>query len=362
MEVRFGAYDHGIHVVNARTGKPVKEPFRTGDIVKGTVTSDPDGFPLLYAGSRDDAFRILALDRGQSITELWSLHANSAPNPVWNNDWDGSALVIEDHLLLGGENSWFYVVKLNRAYDGEGKVTVAPEIRVMVPGYDDELFSVLGDQQVSIENSVAFRNGVAYFANGGGLVQGWDVSKVLAGGERHERVFRFWAGDDIDASIVIDERGFLYVGSEFERGNARSSEVGQLMKLDPRKPKDPLIWSLAIEGGGVWATPALHGRSLYVPTNTGRILAVNRRTGEIRWEIQLPGPTWSSPAVVDDVMIVGDCAGVLHAYDVRQARRPPEELWAVELEGCIESTPAVWKGMVYVGTRGGAVYGIGDAN
>jgi len=67
--------------------------------------------------------------------------------------------------------------------------------------------------------------------------------------------------------------------------------------------------------------------------------------------------------MVDGVLIVGDCSGLLHAYDLGDdplRRRPPKELWRVQLEGCIESTPAVWKGMVFVGSRGGAVYGIGD--
>jgi outer membrane protein assembly factor BamB len=365
VEVRFGAYDYGVHILNGRTGRPVKDVFTTGDIIKGTVTSDPDGYPLLYTGSRDDRFRVLALDRGRRMRELWSLHASSAPRPLWNTDWDGSALVIDDHLLQGGENSWFYVVKLNRGYDAEGKVTVDPEIRMLVPGFDDRLLADLGDQQVSIESSVAFHDGVAYFANSGGLVQGWDVSDILAGGEAYERVFRFWTGDDTDATIVIDDEGYLYVASELERFNARSREVGQLMKLDPRRPDDPLVWSLDVPGeggdGGMWATPALHKRMLYVPTHTGRILGVNRMNGRIRWEFRLPPPTWSSPAVVDDVMIVGDCAGGLHGYDVSNAwREEPPRLWTVELEGCIESTPAVWKGMVYVGARGGAVYGIGD--
>lgn len=365
IEVRFGAFDYAVHVVDGRTGRPLKEPFRTGDIIKGTVTSDPDGFPLLYTGSRDNEFRILATDRGRSLVQLWSLPADSAPRPLWNNDWDGSALVVDDHLLVGGENSWFYVVKLNRRLDGKGLVTVDPEIRALVPGFDDELFRDLGDFEVSIENSVAFRDGVVYFANSGGLVQGWDISAVLAGVAREpRRVFRFWTGDDTDASVVIDDEGFLYVASELERFNARGREVGQLMKLDPREPEEPLLWSLPVPGeggaGGIWATPALHGRFLIVPTNTGRVLGVDRRDGRIRWEFRLPGPTWSSPAIVDDVMIVGDCAGVLHAYDVARPWRRPRELWSVELGGCIESTPAVWRGMVYVGTRAGAVFGIGD--
>jgi PQQ-like domain len=67
-----------------------------------------------------------------------------------------------------------------------------------------------------------------------------------------------------------------------------------------------------------------------------------RRAGaERRWRIDLPGPTWSSPVVVDEVLLQGDCDGVLHAYDVSDQSRKPPELWTVKLEGCIEATPAV---------------------
>jgi outer membrane protein assembly factor BamB len=366
-QVRFGAYDRAVHIVDGRTGEDVYEPFPTGDLIKGTVSSDPDGFPLLYSGSRDNYLRILALDRGDRPVELWKLSSESAPDPVWNNDWDGSPLIIDDYLLEGGENSWFYAIELRRGYDEEGLVTVRPRVRLTVPGFDQQLFSDLGDQEVSIENSVAYSDGIAYFANSGGLVQGWDVSGVLDGGTKGKRVFRFWTGEDTDASIVIDDEGFLYVASELERHNARSSEVGQLLKLDPRERRDPIVWDIPIPGqgggdGGIWATPGLYGDSVFAATNTGRILAVDRESGRIGWELELPPPTWTSPVIVDGVLIVGDCAGVLHAYDLAPdplAHRPRER-WSVELGGCIESTPAVWHGMVYVGTRAGAVYGIGD--
>lgn len=364
VQVLFGAYDRGVHVVHGRTGRELMEPFITGDIIKGTVTSDPDGFPLLYTGSRDNHLRILALDRGSRPVELWRLPADSAPSPLWNDDWDGSPLVIDDHLLEGGENSWFYVVKLNREYDDAGKVTVDPRIRMMVPGFDDRLLADLGDQQVSIESSVAFdqERGVAYFANSGGLVQGWHIADVLNGGDGYRRVFRFWAGEDIDASVVVDEEGFLYVAAEQERFNARGQQVGQLLKLDPWRGHDPVVWSVDVAGGGMWATPALHRNAVLAATNSGRILAVGRDGGRVRWELQLAPPTWASPVIVDGVMVVADCSGTLRGYRLRPnplAGRP-RPLWSVQLEGCIESTPAVWKGMVYVGARGGAVYGIGD--
>ena len=366
IEVRINAYDGAYHFLDGRTGEPVRPPLQTGDLAKGSATSDPDGFPLYYAGSRDNFLRMIALDRPEP-TVLWQLDSRtSVPNPLWNSDWDGAPLVVGDYLLEGGENSWFYVIRLNRDYDDRGRVTVDPRVVLSVPGFDDPLLEALPDSNVSIESSVAFRDGVAYFANSGGLVQGWDVSLVLEGRRSAERVFRFWTGEDTDASVVIDEQGYLYVASELERFTDRGAEVGQLMKLDPRRPKDPLVWSFDIRelgadgAGGAWATPALSGRMVYVATNHGDLIGLERRTGRERWRIHLAGPTWSSPVVVDDVLLQGDCGGTLHAFDVSKPLVEPPELWSVSLGSCIESTPSVLEGMIWVGTRGGGVYGIGD--
>jgi outer membrane protein assembly factor BamB len=365
LELRFGAYDTNYHFLNARTGKQIRQDLDTGDLAKGSATSDPDGYPLYYAGSRDNSFRIVALDRKRPAV-LWSLDADtSVPDPVWNNDWDGAALVVGDYLVEGGENSWLYVIKLNRGWTRKGKVRVRPRVVLTVPGWDDQLEREAPGRHFSIENSVAFDDGVVYFANSAGLVQGWDISRVLRGGRKARRVFRFWTGDDTDASVVIDEHGYLYVASELETFNARSLDVGQVMKLDPRRRRHPLVWSVPIretdgESGGSWSTPALHGDMVYVATNAGGLLGVDRRNGKVRWRIRLPGPTWSSPVVIDDVLLEGDCNGVLHAYDVSDQRRRPRELWRIELGGCIEATPAVWKGMIFVGTRAGGMYAIGD--
>lgn len=363
--VVFGAYDASVHFIDGTDGTDILAPFQTGDIIKGSVTVDPDGFPLVYTGSRDNYFRILAIDGEGNARELWRLAANDVSPTLWNNDWDGSALVLADHLILGGENSQLHVVKLNRAHGPDGLVTVDPQLVFHTPGWDQKVIDDLAGnraREMSIESSVAVWSNTVYFANSGGLVSGWDLEPLFAGGQPVQ-TFRFWTGDDTDASVVIDEEGYLYVAVEFERDNARGRDVGQLLKLDPGAPDNPVVWSYRDQGtvpGGFWATPAVLDTVVINATDAGEILALDRATGEKLWSFALPGPTWQSPVVVDDTLIQGDCEGTLHGYDLSDPRSPPTERWSVALGGCIESTPAVWKGRVFVGTRAGRFFSIGD--
>lgn len=358
----FGALDGAVHFLNARTGSPLIAPFQTEDIIKGSVTVDPDGFPIVYTGSRDNYYRAIAFD-GEQARELWKIHADDAGPTLWNNDWDGSGLVLEDYLFIGGENSRIHIVRLNRSYGDDGLVVVDPELVFSAPGWDAELIAAVG-QNVSIENSVVVSGNTLYFANSGGLVQGWDISSLREGIDP-TRIFRYWAGDDVDATIVADSEGMLYVGVEYERDTARSREVGQLLKLDPSRPEDPLVWGIDERQGldtGIWGTPALHRDVVIFGSEGGSLRAVDRATGEDVWSLTLGFHLWQSPVVVDDILLMGDCLGTMHAFDVSDTRVQPPELWSLQLDdGCIESTPAVWNGTIIVGTRRGGVYGITEA-
>jgi len=370
IEIREGAYDDHYHFWNGKTGAVMHPDLVTGDLAKGSASSDADGYPLYYAGSRDNNFRVVAMDRPKPTT-LWSVNADtSVPNPVWNNDWDGAALQLGDYLLEGSENSWFYVIKLNRHYDSKHLVQVDPKIVMLVPGYTPGFTGQVGDDDISIENSVSFYKGVVYFSNSGGLVQGWDISDILAGGTKYKKVFEFWTGDQNDASIVVDQEGNLYVGRHFSfndpnRPRGRDEQVGgSLIKLDPNRPKNPVVWTVEMGGtgpdGGLLGTPALYKGVVWAPGSDGHILAVDAKTGKTLSDTYIQPPVNGSPVTIDDQMVIGDCAGVLHDFDISNPRKP-RELWTVQLSGCIESTPAVWHGMLWVGARGGKFYGIGDA-
>ena len=169
---------------------------------------------------------------------------------------------------------------------------------------------------------------------------------------------------------MIDPQGYLYVSRHIthnapNRSKARDYQIGSLVKLDPRSPTNPVIWSTRIGGygaqQGILGTPALYKGILYVTVAEGGLVAVSSTTGRILWHMSLPGPTWMSPVPIDNNLLIGDCTGMLHDYDISSPTSPPRELWNIQLDGCIESTPAVWHRMIYVGSRGGVIYGIGQS-
>ncbi len=369
-ELIFGSYDKAVHFVDAHTGTPTRTPFVTGDIVKGSVALDPDGFPLLYFGSRDNHYRILALDRDEPV-ELWRRNAYDN-RVVWNDDWDGNPAIADDLMFLPAESGWFLTFRLNRSYDSDGLVTVEPDVLLEFPVFTDELLAAVGREQ-SVENSPAIFGDTVFFANSGGRVVGLSISDIEAGaGSDIVPVLDYWVGEDVDASIVIDADGMLYVAIEQERFNAMGEEVGQLIKLDPSRPEDPLVWSVAVppraagDDGGLWATPALGAGSsagvLYAATHPGELIAVDTVTGEVTWRDEIGWHAWSSAIVVDDTLVVAsECTsgGGLRAYDLDDPHRPVMR-WDLALGGgCIESSPIVWNGRIYVGSRDGFFYAFG---
>lgn len=362
-EMIFGAYDGRLHFVDAETGTRTRSPILTGDIIKGTPTIDPDGYPIVYFGSRDNRIRAVALDRSDPIV-LWEFDATDTGR--WNDDWDASPLIMNDYMFEGSENSIYYVFKLNRGYDALGLVAVTPEKVFEMETWNDELLNAIGPTYpaTSVENSTAMYEGRIYFANSGGRVLGLDITG-LPTGDAPKVVFDYWVGDDVDATIFVDAEGFLYVSVEYERYLPRARELGQLIKLDPYTTGDPWVWGMfslaeSPNKGGLWSTPALGDGVLYAVTHKGNLVAVDQLTGEELFVYPLSPGSWSSPAIVDGQLIVASNDGLLRRFDLADPRRP-RLVWTFKVgTGSLEATPAVWKGMIFIGGRDGFMYGIGE--
>ena len=361
LALAFGSFDKKVHMLDALTGKDIKRPFVTGDIIKGSITIDPDGHPYLYIGSRDNFMRVISFE-GDELKEVWKLNAYAVKPVLWDDDWDASPLILKDHLVTGGENGHLHLVRLNRSWLSNGHSSIKPKLAFNVPGWDDQLLADFPKPAVSIENSVAVYKNTVYFANSAGLLQGWDLSGVLDG-KKPKRTFRLWLGDDTDATITIDSNGHLYVASEYEIGNRRSQLVGQVTKIDPKlKGDSAILWRKHIRSkkpDGVWASPALTEDQLIVPTDSGNLLGIDTATGKTNWNIDYGNqPLWSSPIVIEDKMLVATCDGKIDAYSLKNKLKP-SKMWSLKVSnGCFEATAGLWDGKIFIGNRDGKLYGI----
>ena len=140
--------------------------------------------------------------------------------------------------------------------------------------------------------------------------------------------------------------------------------MGQLLKLDPSKPDDPLVWGVDVYRGpesGTWSTPVLYKDVVIWTTKPGRIYALDRVSGATRWTLEINSFTLSSPSVIDDTLLQADGAGVIRAWEMHDTDVPPTLKWKIDIGSNVESSMSIWKGRIYVGSREGFEFCVGDA-
>ena len=106
----------------SRTGKPTRPPINTGNPIKGSVSLDPRGYPLLFVGQgiprKKNAIGLHVYDL---IThkEVFFLPGKDKASPRSWGAFDSSGLLnrTTDSYLLGGENGLLYALKLNTDFD-----------------------------------------------------------------------------------------------------------------------------------------------------------------------------------------------------------------------------------------------------
>lgn len=120
--------------------------------------------------------------------------------------------------------------------------------------------------------------------------------------------------------------------------------------------------------GGVQGTLAIGEKDLegliFVPVamtegTRGKLVALNTSDMSIKWECDFAGYPWSSPvAVYDDsgkgYLIQCNKTGYIHLIDGQTG----EIISEMSLGSNVEASPAVYNNMVVVGTRGGLIYGM----
>ena len=102
------------------------------------------------------------------------------------------------------------------------------------------------------------------------------------------------------------------------------------------------LWSASIAG---IETPWVAGDAVYVVDAGGKLVALNRATGEIRWATKLPGEgTWSGPVLAGGRLWAASSKGKLAGVDAATGRVTSER----DLGGKVFVQPIVADGRMYV--------------
>jgi hypothetical protein len=136
-EVIYGTLDGNIYFLDLEKGDPTRSSINIGHPIKGSVTVDPRGYPLLYVGQglfnaqsadRRTGFRIFNLYDQKELFFLDGMDPNA--HRSWGA-FDSNPLInsASDSLLIVGENGLFYSGKLNTEYAPEkSSIKISPKL------------------------------------------------------------------------------------------------------------------------------------------------------------------------------------------------------------------------------------------
>jgi outer membrane protein assembly factor BamB len=177
-----------------------------------------------------------------------------------------------------------------------------------------------------------------------------------------------------------DQHPYVYTSTSFHAGwraPGNGSVLIPIWKIDAvtgkivAENKDYKCQTISGVSGGVQGTIAMGKNDLdgliFVPVamtegQKGKLVALNKSDLSVKWECDFAGYPWSSPVAVYDAngkgyLIQCNKSGYLHLIDGQTGQVINE----MSLGSNIEASPAVYNNMIVVGTRGGLIYGV-DVN
>jgi outer membrane protein assembly factor BamB len=371
IEVIYATMDGNIYFFDLDDGQPTRDPVRIGQAIKGAVTIDPRGYPIMYVGQGDvfgDArfgYYIFSLI---DCKEMFFINGrDSFARRSWAA-FDSNPLfdTANDRMFLCGENGVVYSIKLNTVYDrAAGTVAISPDVTRY-------RYNFRGIREHGFESSPTAFGHYMFVSDNHGMVHCIDLMTL-------QPVWVRDVTDNSDGTVVLDweeDTGTLalYTGcsvkwresgspSYLRKINAENGELlwerSYLCRKDPGVPGGSM--STPISGKHdigdyviFWVAKLTRGQG-----GDGVLICLDKKTGETVWEKFMPHYGYSSPVAVyteegKSYIIVFDSIGDM----VLIRGTTGETLDKINIGANVESSPAVFGNKIVVGTRGQRIYGL----
>ena len=111
-----------------------------------------------------------------------------------------------------------------------------------------------------------------------------------------------------------------------------------------------VVWSHALPPGSE-SSPLVHGLSVFLGDQGGTVYSYRTYDGHLNWTFRASGAVKGGVAFAHNTIYFGDYGGHVYAINAADGR----EIWSAGGGGTFYSTPAVAFGRVYIGNTGGSV-------
>jgi outer membrane protein assembly factor BamB len=390
IEVIYPCLDGRIYFLDLADGTATRPVLESGGgPFKGTGSLYPDGTPMLFVGHGDDSpNKEVVRARLYSLIDQSLLYSfGKKPDPLSFRTWhayDSSALfdVGSDTIIEPGENGILYTIKLNTNYDpAAGTLTVDPDepvrLRYTAPNY-----GVSGDNSPNhrwwgMEDSAVIWKNYLYITDNGGKLMCFDLNTMTM----------IWAQnvlDDTNSTPVFEEdladgTCYLYISTSLHiTATGSSSRTGGIPIWKINAATGEIVWktpdfpcyTISGRSGGVQATPVLGKNDIAnlviypiarTPgANSGVLVALDKKTGEEVWKLDMTNYAWSSPIAVytpagKSYIVQCDSVGNMFLLEGTTGK----VLDTLDLgTNPIEASPSAYGNMIVVGTRGEKICGV----
>jgi eukaryotic-like serine/threonine-protein kinase len=389
----------------------VKWAFKAGGPI---VTSPVIADGVVYIGAMDG--HLYAIDQ-ETGKEKWNFKSQMpiASSPAVTGGllyFVSSAGSLAALDIATGKPKWVLPTEYERKFEANNLHGLPPAAQTIPDAWD------------IYTSSPAVANGKVYFGSGDGGVYAVDAQTGLL-------QWKFSTKDVVHASPAV-VNGTVYIGSWDSYLYAIDAETGQ-QKWALKTGEDNTIhnqvgfqsspavvdgtvyvgcrdahvyaidaatgqkkWEYPTSKSWVIGTPAVRDGVVYVGTSdSSRFMALDAKTGRLRWNANAGAYMFSSAALAGDLAYVGDHNGKLYAFDIKTGKLAWEfqteaskkdplkilnpdgslkqeasapvfgdfedmyiDIYRFTTIGAIVSSPAVDRGVVYVGSMDGNLYAI----
>ncbi len=376
-EVIYASRDGRIYFLDIEDGSYTREPIVLQTPVTGTATMCPDGKPVYVVGAgdcaknEDSSIYVINLLNGQIIEKFGERSNFSMKLPEEKYDFYASALFSDkgDCLVAQGENGVIYsYAVMTEGSGGDIKVNLRQKTE----------FTYTYDNGVSATSSsgIAAWGEYVYSCDEDGHLLCTNINTL-------ETVWVRKLGECFSCTPVLEEDReagtvFIYIGSSLDRDKGKNVKgFSYITKLNAAT--GDIIWQreyktrvTKLTDGGFMGTACLGSGSLsdYVfftavgttgkkaDKKNGIVLAVNKKTGGIKYYVRLKHYAASSPVCVygsdgTGYLIICDNDGNLFLLDGESGKCKDTR----KIGERITSEPAVFGNRLIIGTES-KIYGI----